>query len=140
MRDKLVLLLLLPILFFSCSEEELPTGLYDYQVERLLSGTDGTKTWSQVVNSTNCTDSIKLVFDLIVDSSNDSLDVSITSGCAESLSTILIGRASASSEDDQILFTDSLNFADGTYWIVEQVTAEQLRLNIDIQSVEYVLK
>ncbi len=139
MRDKLFLLLLFSILV-SCSEEELPTGLYDYQVERLLSGTEGTKTWSQVVNSTNCADSIKLVFDLVANSSDDSLDVSISSGCVGSLSTVLIGRASASSEDDQILFTDSLNFADGSYWIVEQVTSEQLRLDIDFQSVEYVLQ
>ncbi|MEP1032823.1 hypothetical protein [Ekhidna sp.] len=135
MRGKLVAITLFFVII-SCAEEQLPEGIYDYQVERLLSGQSGTKTWHQVTNTTNCVDSIKLVFDLIVSTSVDSLDVSMISGCSPS-TTNLIGRANASKAMDRQLFSDSLIFADGTIWIVNQLTSKQLTLTADGQSVSY---
>ncbi len=135
MRDKLAALVLL-VSLISCSEEELPVGLYHYQVERLLSGTGGTKTWLQANNSTNCVDSVKLVFALVENSSNDSLDISMISGCTSTAS--FLGRASASKAVDRDLFTDSLIFASGDFWIINQVTSQQLMMGIDGADYQYI--
>lgn len=133
MRDKLFVIILIVFVSISCSEEDLPEGIYDYQIERLLSGQTGSKIWSQVSSNTNCADSIKLIFTLVADSSNDSLDISLERGCSGSSTTTLIGRADASHITDGVLFTDSLLFTNGNYWIVDEITSEQLLLNIDDQ-------
>lgn len=136
MRDKL---LLLAFCFgvFSCSEENLPIGIYDYQVERLLSGQTGTQTWSQTGNFADCADSVKLMFILVENSVGDSLDISIIKGCSASSNAILIGRANASSAEDRNIFTDSLIFASGDFWIVNQITSQQFNFSIDDQSANY---
>lgn len=128
MRDKLIGLVLL-IGLIACSDEDLPAGIYDYQVERLLSGQSGSKTWFQVTASTNCADSVKLVFDLIENTSNDSLDVSMITGCESFNSTNYIGRASASKALGRQLFTDSLIFRSGDFWIIEEITSKQLLID-----------
>lgn len=139
MRGRIFLILLI-LNIVSCSEEELPIGIYDYQVERLLSGETGLKTWSQVVNSTDCTDSVNITFELIANAANDSLDITMITGCANSSNTTLLGRASASSPEGGILFTDSLIFDSGDFWIIDQITSEQLSLRIDEVEVQYVLE
>ncbi|WP_421762812.1 hypothetical protein [Ekhidna sp.] len=122
MRDKfLVFALFFAIL--SCSEEDLPIGLYDYQVERLLSGQSGDKTWMQIVSSTDCKDSLKL----LIESASDSLDIfEIRSALDCNVDTIYIGKANASKLIGGLLFADSLVFSDGTYWIVKQITSDFL--------------
>lgn len=138
MRDKVLVIFLL-IGLMSCSDESVPAGIYDYQVERLLSGESGIKTWSLQNNAANCTDSVKLLFELVTNTTNDSLDISIINGCSPATAT-LIGRASASSPSDRIIFTDSLVFASGSYWIVNQITSDQLSLMIDDDQSTYVIE
>ncbi|MEO9485386.1 MAG: hypothetical protein ABJG47_18145 [Ekhidna sp.] len=137
MRDK-VFTLLIFLCLVSCSEEDLPDGLYDYQVERLLSGQSGTKMWSQQVNSTNCSDSVFLLFV----SSSDSLDISRivrSVGCA-SFDTTLIGRANAASVEGIDLFSDSLIFSSGSHWIVNGITSQQMQLTMDVESLNYLVE
>ncbi|MEQ9467316.1 MAG: hypothetical protein RLN88_07880 [Ekhidna sp.] len=111
----------------SCAEADVSAKLYDYQVERLLSGQLGSKTWNQIVDSENCADSIKLFIELVNSSgdADDSLDISeLTpiSNCT-SFDTVYLGRADASSFSGGDLFTDSLIFASGDFWIVSQITS-----------------
>ncbi len=136
MRGKFLGVIFL-VLLISCSEETLPDGIYDYQVERLLSGESGVKTWTQIVNSNNCADSVLLTFELVANAADDSLDITMLSGCSPSNSTVL-GRASASSPEGGILFTDSLIFASGEFWIIDQITSEQLFLRIDNEDFQYI--
>ena len=119
-----------------CSEEQIPAGIYHYQVERLLSGQDGSKAWMQMVNSANCADSVQLRFELVT-GSDDSLDISIVTGCSSSSVTNSVGRASASKAADRDLFTDSLIFSTGEFWLVSQITSQQLYISIDGQSAQY---
>ncbi len=135
MQGRLIAIISL-FFIFSCSEETLPDGIYDYQVERLLSGETGNKTWSQVTSSTNCADSLKLTFELIPDDVDDSLDISMVSGCFGALSTTYIGRASASVRGT-VIFSDSLVFSDGEFWIVDQVTAQRFRFSMNDQTLNY---
>lgn len=137
MRDRIFVLFLL-IGLVSCSDESVPAGIYDYQVERLLSGESGIKTWSLQNSAINCSDSVKLIFELVANTTDDSLDISIINGCSQTNTATLIGRASASSPSDRIIFTDSLIFASGSYWIVNQITSVQLNLSIDGNQSAYV--
>ncbi|WP_462248295.1 hypothetical protein [Ekhidna sp.] len=135
MRGRLLAIILL-FSIISCSEETLPDGIYDYQVERLLSGELGNKTWSQIINTTNCADSLKLTFELIPDNTDDSLDISMVSGCFGALTTTYVGRASASVRGT-VLFSDSLIFSNGDFWIVDQVTSERFRFSLNDQTLNY---
>ena len=138
MRDK-ILLVIFGIFLLACTEEDLPAGIYDYQVERLLSA-GSEKTWDQVINSMECADSLKLHFELVTNTSNDSLDIfelTPTFNCA-SYDTTLIGRADASKLVGGDLFTDSLVFSSGDFWIVVQVTSQFFGLEIDNSSLNYV--
>lgn len=110
----------------SCSEEDLPAGIYHYQVERLLSGSSGSKIWNEVVNSPNCSDSVMLY----VVSVSDSLDFSrltYQNNCV-AFDTTYLGRANASKADDRDLFTDSLRFQNGDFWIIKTITSELLKV------------
>ncbi|MEP0986935.1 hypothetical protein [Ekhidna sp.] len=139
MRDKfLVFALLFTIL--SCSEEDLPIGLYDYQVERLLSGQSGSKTWMQIVNSTDCKDSVRLHIEFVPNQSGDSLNlsrISLLNNCS-SKDTTLIGRANASKANGRDLFTDSLNFRSGDFWIIKNVTSKKLTLTDNETTISYI--
>lgn len=134
MRDKFLSIFLF-LLIMSCSEEELPAGIYDYQVERLLSGTSGSKTWDQVVNSSNCSDSVRLH----VVSVDDSLDFSrLTYQTVCSIfDTTYLGRANASKAEDRDLFTDSLRFQNGDFWIVKTITSDLLTIEIEQNVTRY---
>ena len=125
--------ILLLFIGVACVEDEFPTGLYHYQIERLLA-TDTNKTWllaESVVNGASvrpsvCQDSVRLLF--INDS--DSVNVSILSynATCSAFDTTRLGNANASGD---LVFTDSLNFADGREWIVESILPNRLTINTD---------
>lgn len=130
MRVRYSLLVVLVAILAACVEDEFPRGLYDYQVERLLSG-ESEKIWSVVSETedgvttvpTSCSDSLRLY---IVPVGTDSINISwlfpsITCG---SFDTLRLGNSNATSEDDSQLFTDSLQFADGNYWLIQSVTSQ----------------
>ena len=100
---------LLIFLVLSCTNEFFPDGLYDYQVERLLSG-GSIKTWNQQINSPDCQDSLRLLIELVAASADDSVLVSeIMRGSSCAPDTTPIGLADASSFLGGLRFTDSLN-------------------------------
>ncbi|MEO9873017.1 hypothetical protein [Ekhidna sp.] len=140
MRGKLISLFVF-LFLVSCSEEDLPDGLYDYQVERLLTGESGTKTWIQIIDSGSCADSVKLQIELVENNTGDSLDISrlVSNQTCTSFETIYIGRADASFPDGRILFTDSLLFSSGDFWMVDLITSQQLRFRINGQSIDYLI-
>ena len=127
------------IILLGCSEESLPPGLYHYQVERLLSGQSGTKDWHQIIKSQNCADSVILHIELIVNSAADSVDISslVRSTNCNAFDTTYIGRASASQVTGRNLFSDSLIFNSGDFWIVHHVTSEQLQIGLDGSFLRY---
>ncbi|MEQ8904609.1 hypothetical protein [Ekhidna sp.] len=127
------------LLLLGCSEESLPPGLYHYQIERLLSGQSGTKDWHQLVNSQNCADSAILHIELIPNASADSIDISslVRADNCEIFDTTYIGRANASRFAERNLFSDSLIFGSGDFWIVHNVTSEQLQIEVDGSFLSY---
>ncbi len=134
-------------IFGSCDSDFFPGGLYDYQIERLLSGGDS-KVWNQVVNSTDCQDSVKLLIELVSSSSDDSIAVSLisynfglnelpNSSLCQLTDTVLLGNADASSFSDALLFTDSLNFSNGDFWIIKEITAQRIEILNSLESTFY---
>ena len=109
---KLMLILALGSVL-SCEEDGFPVDLYDYQVERLLHG--GTeKMWH--------TDEEGVMGYLLFESLDDSVNVmSITMDFSDTLSLGMM-RASVKA----LLFSDSLLFADGNFWLIEEVSAHSL--------------
>lgn len=131
--------LLLVGFLVSCQNDFLPPGLYDYQVERLLSGGDS-KVWIQVVNSENCSDSTQILVEFLSFSANDSLRISELTpkiGC-RGFDTLLLGNADASSFSGQKLFTDSINFANGSPWIISKITSNSLTTSQRTIQVNYI--
>ena len=131
------LLILFVWLVMSCTNEFFPEGLYDYQVERLLSNGDS-KIWNQQVNSNECQDSVRLLVQLVSANTDDSVSISeILGGIACTPDTTLIGNADASSFLDGLLFTDSLNFADGSTWMVNDISAKSLTITRPSGAISY---
>lgn len=128
MQGRLIAFLLI-LVVISCSEENLPAGIYDYQVERLLSSPSGSKSWTQIVNSSDCADSVFLY----VQSIDDSLDFSRLTyqGSCAVFDTTYLGRANASSPSDSDLFTDSLHFQNGDFWLIKTITSELFTVEIE---------
>lgn len=119
---------LLALVGSACGGDFFPQGLYDYQVERLLSA-DSSKVWSQVMEMDDCADSTWLYIEIIASDSDDSVTISeIVGGASCDPDTNLIGNADASAFSEELLFTDSLNFDNGTYWLIEEITSETLIL------------
>ncbi len=118
------------LLCFGCDSDYFPEGLFDYQVERLLSAGDSL-VWNQVIDSENCRDSVKLLFEFLSDSRDDSVSVFqlLANDECNGFKIEVLGNADASSFDDELLFTDSLNFADGRTWIIRSITANELKIN-----------
>ncbi len=118
----------------ACGEENLPPGLYDYQIERLLSAGES-KVWMQIVNSEDCEDSLRL----LVERASDSIDIYrlIPGELCDYQDTSFVGRAEASNLPDGLLFTDSLNFSDGDFWLVESITSKSLTLTINAERISY---
>lgn len=121
-------LLFIAVILFACEQDFFPIGLYDYQVERLLSG-GADKVWMQQVNSTDCSDSTRLYIELVT-GTDDSVRISTLNPMMDcsGFDTVLIGNANASQIEGGLLFTDSLNFADGSFWLVDHITSTQLIL------------
>ena len=129
---------LLFVFCFACDKDFFPEGLYDYQVERLLSGGD-TKVWNQVITSDNCQDSVKLIIRLLANAPDDSLSVLrlLSNAACDGFDTTNLGNADASSSIGALIFTDSLNFAGGDFWIIQSVTSTHLQTLQAGQSVTF---
>ena len=134
---RLVVLAFLPLLF-SCQEQDIPLGFYDYQIVRLLAG-DSAKTWfrTQYIEDgqerpiDTCADSIYTAFVLHETYDDDSVyvyEIIPKPDCSAS-DTVLLGLMAASSTDN--IFTDSLNFKDGPvdFMLLEHITSQFLKLN-----------
>lgn len=114
----------------SCGDDYVPAGLYNYQVERLLSQ-GSSKEWTLVSRSIggsqvaldDCTDSLKLVVDL-----KSGLlvfnEYTPRVGCAL-YDTLYYGSGLASGE---LLFTDSIVLEGGayTYLLIDEITSKRL--------------
>ncbi len=97
----------------SCQDDEFPLGLYDYQVERLLHG-DAEKLWK--------TNEVGVWSYLLFQSIDDSVNVmGITIDFSDTISLGMI-KASAKS----MLFSDTLLFSDGDFWLIEEVSSHNL--------------
>lgn len=131
------ILAFLPFLF-SCQEQDIPLGLYDYQVVRLLAS-DSAKTWFRTQYIENgeerpvntCADSVYTSFVLHEIHDEDSVylyEIVPKTDCSAS-DTLLLGLFAASSTDN--VFTDSLNFKDGPvdFMLLESITSRFLKLN-----------
>lgn len=130
MFDRFKYLFISLIFHSSCTNEFFPEKLYDYQVERLLSGGDN-KVWDLVIDSQNCQDSVRLFVELLSSSTDDSVVISeIIRGGLCNPDTSLTGHADASSFEDAIFFTDTLNFDNGEFWIIERITNQTLILSV----------
>ncbi|MDC1516402.1 hypothetical protein N8385_01645 [Cyclobacteriaceae bacterium] len=115
---KLMWILALGIIL-SCEEDGFPAGLYDYQVERLLHG-DVEKMWQ--------TDEGGVMAYLLFKSFNDSVNVmGITMDFSDTLS---LGMMKASVK--RLLFSDSLLFADGNFWLIEEISAHSMLLKEEV--------
>ena len=97
----------------SCQDDEFPLGLYDYQVERLLHG-DAEKLWK--------TNEVGVWSYLLFQSIDDSVNVmGITIDFSDTISFGLM-KASVKS----MLFSDTLLFSDGDFWLTEEVSSHTL--------------
>ncbi len=129
MPMKWIALFIIVVFLTSCGTDEFPNGIYDYQVERLLSG--GTsKSWTLISSRSNtgvltpelCSDSVTLIFIDVADSlsvveQQKSLDCELLADTLAANTTSYIRQ----------LFTDSLVFSNKV-WIINEVTSKTLRL------------
>lgn len=108
----------------ACEETFTPSGIYAYQVENLLADF-GSKQWTDLTSEPKC-DSLHILLDFTFTSEGDSLVVSeFLPTCEMTLyDTILVGTAYASRND--LIFTDSLKFDDGTHWIINKIRSNEL--------------
>ena len=124
----------LAFFLIQCSDEEVAI-FESQQVQRLITGGDE-KTWilqfrssEGVESALNCSDSIRL----LMSSTSDSVSVTELlprcTGLSDSFDSLDVGNAFVSSEDG--LFTDSLLFEDGTFWIISAISSERMSLKID---------
>lgn len=131
MRDKILFFAFMAfVLSTACEDEFFPDALYDYQVERLLSGGEA-KTWSKQTMGATCADSTKLYITVSEDDS-DSITVYQLPVC-DSDDTLKYGNASTSVATDGVSFTDTLWFASEDFWLIESITStkvEVLRDNV----------
>ena len=122
---QVVLLVIFWFTILGCSEDDTVNRFSSAQVNQLLTEGD-TAVWSLVslvVNGSeqlsNCQDSLRLV---VASNGSDSLDFTyLRPNCTASGSfdSLELGGASLSSEDG--VFTDSVAFASGGYWLVSEV-------------------
>ena len=97
----------------SCQDDEFPLALYDYQVERLLHG-DAEKVWK--------TDEVDVWSYLLFQSIDDSVNAMGIS--IDFSDTISLGLMKASAKS--MLFSDTLLFNDGDFWLIEEVSSNTL--------------
>lgn len=109
----------------SCSDDQLPVGYYDYQVIKLLSRDSSTVWQPRDFDISICLPNVHYLFTKL----DDSLEVSsLVFDCSISTfsDTLLIGKAVPSSIAD--LYSDSLLFADGTFWNITDIGFDQFIL------------
>ena len=119
------------IFLIGCSDDNFPQGLYDYQVERLLSAGEN-KTWLLVSSNeggvasfpTTCADSTRL-FVTLIDQDSISISRLLPNPSCSAFDTLKLGNANASGD---LLFTDSLRFATGRFWTIQSVTASEIEV------------
>lgn len=129
MKQTSIILGLAVLLLIGCAEPFTPEGLYDYQIARLLTG-ENSKTWavnSEIINGSsqspqNCADSSFYYFQPLGDSIDAHL---LLQNCIKinTYDSSYIGRFLPSSEE--LVFTDSLNFSNGEFWILVNITSEE---------------
>ncbi|MDW3193811.1 MAG: hypothetical protein R8G66_15675 [Cytophagales bacterium] len=132
-------LLLLIGFIWACSED-FSSQLYDYQVERLLTGGDQA-TWSptsillngdQLLN--DCADSVLFMFELNTD---DSLSLRrLRPNCPGGTLYDTLGIEKGNASVDEQIFTDSIRFSDGGFFLINSVFSQSL----EIQSGDTILR
>jgi len=125
----LFLLCSITLVLQSCDDPFFPVGLYDYQVEKLLTN-DSNKLWTQIEQqSSDCQDSTWL----LIGSNQDSISLSriVKIENCEIFDTIFFGNAKISFLPETFLSTDTLIFDDSNKWIIEEITFRELVLNIN---------
>lgn len=140
---KRISVVIVVVLVVSCQEDNIPVGLYDYQIVRLLGG-DSAKTWfrTQYIENgdlapiSSCQDSIYAVFRIHESTqAEDSAyfyEVIPRSDCSEA-DTLFFGVFAASSVAN--VFTDSLNFRDDAptgFMILNSITSRFLSLSYQV--------
>ncbi len=146
---KLIYILVAWIGLSACEEETFyPLGLYDYQVERLLTGGNEQGTW--LINSItkdganqeilSCSDSVRWVFEQVTSDSISVYELTFDAQCLF-YDTLIFGQLAASGSN--LLFTDSLKFdAEGTvndrFISVSEVTSKLLRVNYRLSGSDYI--
>lgn len=130
------LLILIVSVFLACEDNDsFPPALYDYQVERLLTGGEE-KAWLMTRNVVDgnlltpetCQDSITLVFKVIEADSITCHELRFDENCSLFDSTFY-GAFHASGFEN--IFTDSLVFTGGTkrYMLLDQITSESFSVH-----------
>ncbi len=127
----------------SCADDEIPGGLFDYQVERLLSEGD-TAQWlltSQIIDNTrvtpeSCNDSTQL-FVRIIDGDSINISFLVPNADCSTFDTTKLGDANASGD---ILFTDSILFDSGDYWRIFSITSRNLSLELSNNTQQFYSK
>lgn len=118
-KQSKLMALLVWLALFACREEVVPPGLYGYQVEKLLYG-DSVKTWIYAQEDQGGFPAIT-----IEKSTPDSIVVSAFFG----QDTVFQKTGTASELD--LLFTDSLKFSDGTFWMVGEILPDRFLFKTD---------
>ena len=124
-------LLLLLVLVWACSDE-FQRQIQDDQVERLLTG-GGQATWtptSIVLNGdqllNECADSVLFMFEL---NSDDSVTFRrLIPDCQGGSLYDTLGNVKGNASVDDQIFTDSLNFSTGEFFIINQIFSQSLDL------------
>jgi len=130
---KAIYWILLAFLLIQCQEEEV--SIFEgQQIHRLLTGGNekvwvlGSRSEDGVESTLSCADSLRL----LMTDENDSVNIQqlrpICSGSTLVFDSLDLGNALVSSQDD--LFTDSLLFEDGTFWLVEDVSSQFMFLTM----------
>ena len=106
-------------IILSCEDDGFPLRLYNYQVERLLHG-DAEKMW--------ISDDKDGWSYLLFESLNDS--VSVLGISIDFSDTISLGMMKASG--NPLLFSDTLLFSYGDFWLIEEVSSYTLLFKEEI--------
>jgi len=141
-------LLVAACFILACDDETFyPSGLYNYQVERLITDGGGQATWlitsisidGQNQSMDGCLDSVRWVFERITTDSISAYMLEFDVECVL-YDTTLLGQMTASGND--LLFTDSLlfetvNSSNDRVMHVSKITSTELDVSYRLSSEEY---
>ena len=129
-----LLLIISVVLMISCTAEDVPAGLYGYQVTRLMTH-DSSKVWQiNALEQDICDQAYFYRFDLVEDPVRDSVEFrEIRWNCTANgfTDTVYITRGLPSTTG--IDFSDSLLWANETSWLITSITESYLTVQ-DINS------